>query len=232
MSGASGGWSVSLPALAVPTTFQATVLGDQDDAGSTTIPVTAKVPTETTVGVTVAGGRVTVHGSVLDGLGTGQPGMRVDILAGPAHSSAMRTLGSTTTDSRGRYAFTAAACTTACDFETIAPEDAVHVLSWAISGAVKAPTLLGLTARAGRPDYLTVGLSYAATRARIAGQKIFIYYRYAGHRSWIRQKILTTDRNGQATGTEQPRHGRYFTARYAGTSAIASAASRNVYLRY
>ncbi len=172
-----------------------------------------------------------MHGAVTDGLGAGQPGEHIRILGGPPTSS-FHDLGLVTTNSQGQYSYTAAACVTACAYEAVVLQDPAHDTSWAISGTVTAPSTLTLSTQLGRPDHITATLTYAATTTVIAGQGVTVYYHYTGHGAWTKQRVATTDRYGRVTLSEQPRRGCYFTARYAGTSTIAAAASADSYLSY
>lgn len=226
-----GRWSVSLPPISTPTTFQAQSMGNPETDPSTSNRVTVSVPTQTTIHVAVTAGRISVHGAVTDGLGVGQPGESIRILGGPPKSN-FRDLGLVTTTAQGQYSFTGPACATACVYEAVALQDATHDTSWAISGTVTAPTHLALSAQPGRPDHITAALTYAATATATVGQGVTLYYHYTGQSTWTEQHRATTDRYGRITFAEQPRRGCYFTARYAGTSAIAAAASANSYLSF
>lgn len=226
-----GGWSVTLPPISRPTTFQARSVSNPETNSSVSNLVTMPVSTRTSIEVTVSGGHISVHGAVTDGLGAGQAGEHMRILARPAIST-FHDVALVTTDAHGQYSYTTAACVTACAYEAAVVQDAAHVTSWAISGTITAPTKLTLSAHTGRPDHVTATLTYAATDTAVVGQGVTVYYHYAGHSPWTSQHVATTDRYGRVTLPEQPRRGCYFTARYAGTPTIAAAASANSYLSY
>jgi hypothetical protein len=226
----AGGWTVPLPTLVTPTSYHAVVLADAEDTGSDKTVGTVAVPTRTTIAVADSGGTVKVHGAVVNGLGTGLAGVPVQIDAGSS-GSAVRTLRTVTTNIKGQYIYAGRACTTVCFYEAVALGNADRDESWLVGNTMKAPTNLALSVRRGATDRIRVSLTHAADGSAIANQKVAIYYRYAGRKTWIKQLVVTADQLGRAVVSEHRGRARHLQARFEGNSALSGSASKTAYLK-
>jgi hypothetical protein len=190
-------------------------------------PAPARIATRTTLTASVRAATVRLRGAVSDSAGRPQAGVLVRIY-GHGYRAPWRLLATLTTTAGGVFALVRTAPDTLSYYRADTVANSARTASSSAIPHLKAPTVVELTGRAGRPDRFTATLRYAGSRRPMANQALTFYYRMVGAVRWTAQRTVGTNAHGQITFTEQPHHPCMFMVRYVGNARVAGAVSNGV----